>query len=160
MSYLTDKQIQSLTTAELAENLRILRNKKLEPLSRDQPLPYCFDLFHDIKEWYEIDNILKGEPHCSGLGSYELREFAQEHGYVIDKPVDSLGPESWESVSQYLELLYARHQMSLRSSSAGGTVHASCIDSQGYYHFFNDMNPTDSVMRCALAVLQVKPSAK
>jgi len=160
MSYLTDKQIQSLTTAELDAHLRNCLTADLTQLSRDKPLPYCFDFFHDIKGWYEIDNILNGEPHCSGLGSHELREFAQEHGYVIDRTAEFFGTKGWSSVTSYLELLYSKHQMSLSSSSAGGKVQASCIDSQGYYHFFNDMNPTDSVMRCALAVLQVKPSAK
>lgn len=53
----------------------------------DGVLPYCFDLFHDIKLRSEIDDILAGEPHCSGLGSQELRAFAAEMGYIIDGPV-------------------------------------------------------------------------
>ena len=30
---------------------------------------------------------IAGEPHCSGLGSQELRAFAAEMGYIIDGPV-------------------------------------------------------------------------
>lgn len=50
-------------------------------------LPYSFDLHRDIKLRSEVDAILAGEPHCSGLGAQELREFAAELGYVIDEPV-------------------------------------------------------------------------
>jgi hypothetical protein len=56
-------------------------------LERDRTLPYTFDLFHDLKTYDEVEEILAGKPHRSGLGAAELRAFAQERGYVIDQPV-------------------------------------------------------------------------
>lgn len=61
--------------------------KLADSLEADGHLPYSFDLFHDIKTYKEVEDILAGKPHCSGLGSAELRAFAQELGYVIDQPV-------------------------------------------------------------------------
>jgi hypothetical protein len=56
-------------------------------LERDRTLPYTFDLVHDLKTYDEVEEILAGKPHRSGLGAAELRAFAQEIGYVIDQPV-------------------------------------------------------------------------
>lgn len=62
----------------------------LAPLEQDlingEVLPYSFDLHHDIKLYSEVLSILRGEPHRSGLGAQELRAFAAEMGYTVDKP--------------------------------------------------------------------------
>jgi hypothetical protein len=43
-------------------------------------VPYEFDLLYDIKEYYEIEMVLKGEPHCSDASPHELEELMEAHG--------------------------------------------------------------------------------
>lgn len=64
-------------------------------VSPEGVLPYCFDLFHDIKLYSEAIGILNGEPHCSDLGALELRKFAAEMGYVIDEPAYPAYSSDW-----------------------------------------------------------------
>ncbi len=83
----------------VAKSLGIKSLKKLE----DEDLPYCFDLFHDIKTLSEARAILSGEPHCSGLGSEELRKFATEMGYVIDRQVYPAYSTDWAQGGPIIE---------------------------------------------------------
>lgn len=83
----------------VAKALGIKPLKKLE----DEDLPYCFDLLHDIKTLSEARGILAGEPHCSGLGSEELRKFATEMGYVIDRPVYPAYSTDWAQGGPIIE---------------------------------------------------------
>lgn len=55
-------------------------------------MPYCFDLFCDIKTMQEVNDILAGKPHCSGLTAKELQKFITEMGYFIEDraPLDDL----------------------------------------------------------------------
>lgn len=69
----------------------------------DGHLPYCFDLIHDIKMYWEAVDILAGKPHRSGIGADELRTFAAEMGYVIDKPTYLQYSTNWELGGQIIE---------------------------------------------------------
>lgn len=153
MTVLDARAIQALTEDEINARLLELRIKPgLTVLKRDEPLPYVFDLFHDIKEWYEIDNILNGQPHCSDLGALELRQAAQELGYLIDHPAASSFTKDWSVGGPVLTELYAHHRLSVAATDDG--VQASCIDAKGYFQVFRDTDPLVAAMRCAIAVYQ------
>ena len=153
MTVLDARAIQALTEDEINARLLELRIKPgLTVLKRDEPLPYVFDLFHDIKEWYEIDNILNGQPHCSDLGALELRQAAQELGYLIDHPAASSFTKDWSVGGPVLTELYAHHRLSVAATDDG--VQASCIDAKGYFQVFRDTAPLVAAMRCAIAVYQ------
>lgn len=153
MTVLDARAIQALTEDEINARLLELRIKPgLTVLKRDEPLPYVFDLFHDIKEWYEIDNILNGQPHCSDLGALELRQAAQELGYLIDHPAASSFTKDWSVGGPVLTELYAHHRLSVAATDDG--VQASCVDAKGYFQVFRDTDPLVAAMRCAIAVYQ------
>lgn len=50
-------------------------------------LPAEFDLCYDIKHLSEIDTILAGGGHCSGLTPASLRKEAMDLGYYIDRVI-------------------------------------------------------------------------
>lgn len=153
MTVLDARAIQALTEDEI--NTRVLELRVtpgLSLLKRDEPLPYVFDLFHDIKEWYEIDNILNGQPHCSDLGAHELRQAAQELGYLIDHPATTSFCTDWSVAGPLLNELYASHRLSVSATDDG--IQASCVDAKGYFQVFRDTNPLAAAMRCAISVYQ------
>lgn len=153
MTVLDARAIQALTEDDINARILELRVKPgFTLLKRDEPLPYVFDLFHDIKEWYEIDSILKGEPHCSGLGAHELRQKAQELGYLIDHPATTSFCTNWAVAGPLLTELYASHRLSVSATDKG--IQASCVDAKGYFQVFGDTNPLAAAMRCAIAVYQ------
>ena len=153
MTVLDTRAIQALTENEINARLLALRIKPgLSVLKREEPLPYVFDLFHDIKEWNEIDNILNGEPHCSDLGALELRRAAQELGYLIDHPAASSFTKDWSVAGPLLQELYSQHRLSVSATDNG--VQASCLDAKGYFQVFRDTEPLVAAMRCAIAVYQ------
>lgn len=59
-------------------------------------LPHVFDLIHDIKTLDEVRSILLEEPHGCDLTPQELRLFAGEMGYCVDRPCfqDYTSPKS------------------------------------------------------------------
>lgn len=62
---------------------------ELKPLVEDSVgrIPFEFDLCHDIKHLREVDAILAGEPHCSGLDADELKRVILDFGYSYGDPV-------------------------------------------------------------------------
>ncbi len=155
MNKLTDSAIQALSADEINAHLvRLMAESGLTLLKRDEPLPYTFDLFHDIKEWHEVDSILKGEPHCSGLGSDELRRFAQTYGYVLDHPAACSFTSDWSAAGKLMAAMYKGHRFALTAEEGG--ARATGVDRLGYFHAFQDVEPLVAAMRCALAIQQVE----
>lgn len=157
MPLLTSQAIQAMPEPALNETLhQLLVRPGLTLLSRAEELPYCFDLFHDIKMWYEIDNILTGTPHCSGLGAVELRQFAEEMGYLLDHPSVSCYTQDWSAAGKVLAELYTKFRFALETVDVG-TYRASCVDARGYFHSFQDNTPLLAAIRCAVAAYQPVP---
>lgn len=99
---------------------------KLEPNEKGQ-LPYVFDLVYDIKMMWEIEHILAGKPHCSGLDAQGLREAAAELGYEIDTPVYPAYSTSWEFGGPLIE----REKISLDYMDEFGAWSASIVREYG-----------------------------
>lgn len=74
----------------------------------ENPIPYDFDLVHDIKYLSTVDSILRGEAHCSGLTAIELRAFSAELGYYIDIVVPLEYATNWTHGGPVIERYWSR----------------------------------------------------
>lgn len=123
----------------------------IKPLKRleDENLPYCFDLFHDIKTLSEAKGILAGEPHCSGLGSEELRKFATDMGYIIDRPVYPAYSTAWSQGGPIIE----RERIHIRPDVSTQNFRAFVIRSpEGQQCRYVGATPLVAAMRCFVAI--------
>ena len=151
---MTRKKIEQLTNAELNSKITILEaanslDCRFRILSREEPLPYDFDLVYDIKEWSEVDEILAGKAHRSGIDANDLREFAQDCEFLLESPTPLPFTTDWVIADQIVIRLLVKNQLTL-SDSAPGLFIAACTDLFGVRHSFTSPSSLVAMMRCRL----------